>query len=108
MTATMNMINNNQAMMSFQGNLDKSGIRRVLSNIQLPDSNMTINMENVKNIDSSGIGFLMKLYKKISLQGCQLSLVNVPVKVKIILELTQFSRLVEINNDINSNSLFAA
>lgn len=57
--------------------------------------NILLNLENVKFIDSSGLGVILGRYKKISLRGGKMIIVSAPPQVKKILELSGILKISE-------------
>lgn len=61
--------------------------------------NILLNLANVSTIDSSGIGELVSAYTTVTNRGGKLKLLNLPPKVKDILQITQLVTVFEIHDD---------
>jgi anti-anti-sigma factor len=59
---------------------------------------LTINMTNLEFIDSSGIGALLNLYKKLPINHQTMKLIHVSEPVENIIKLLRLHRVFEIQN----------
>ncbi|HWI54237.1 MAG TPA: anti-sigma F factor antagonist [Desulfobacteria bacterium] len=50
--------------------------------------NIILNLDEVRFIDSSGLGVILGRYKKVKMRGGKMALVSAPAQVKRILELS--------------------
>jgi len=51
-------------------------------------NNLILNLEGVNFIDSSGLGVILGRYKNITMRGGKMAIVNAPLQVRRILELS--------------------
>jgi anti-anti-sigma factor len=70
--------------------------------VQGGDAHLLLNFENVKYIDSSGVGELFSLRDTISQAGGRLKLSNLPPKVEQVLSLSGVMPMFEIYDDENA------
>lgn len=62
--------------------------------------NIILNLNNLKFMDSSGIGLIMGRYKIVSQNGGRLSVTNVTPKVEKILKMSGIMKIVSMYSDI--------
>lgn len=91
----------NEKMVFLSGAMDRKGVSTLLKKYTMPDSNVILNMKEITRIDSTGIGFLMKILKSITTKGYWIRLKDVPEKVQMLLELTQVDRILRNINGSN-------
>jgi anti-sigma B factor antagonist len=60
---------------------------------------LLINLADVSTIDSSGIGELVSAYTTVTNRGGSLKLLNLPAKVRDILQITQLVTVFDIFDD---------
>ncbi|SJZ62137.1 anti-sigma F factor antagonist [Selenihalanaerobacter shriftii] len=58
--------------------------------------NMILNLESVDFIDSSGLGFIIGRYKRISNHGGELKIINVKKSINKVFELSGILKIVDI------------
>ncbi|KXS43667.1 MULTISPECIES: anti-sigma F factor antagonist [unclassified Candidatus Frackibacter] len=58
--------------------------------------NMILNLEDVDFIDSSGLGFIIGRYKRISNHGGELKLINVKNSINKVFELSGILKIVDV------------
>lgn len=68
--------------------IDKKGIKTVI-----------INMENVRFIDSSGLGMILGRYKKLLTMGGKLKIVNAPPHIYKIMEMAGLPKIIPFEKD---------
>ncbi|ADY56160.1 anti-sigma-factor antagonist [Syntrophobotulus glycolicus DSM 8271] len=82
-------LNNAQSLRNvIDRDIDKKGIKTVI-----------INMENVKFIDSSGLGMILGRYKKLLTLGGKLKIVNAPPHVYKIMEMAGLPKIIQFEKD---------
>jgi len=84
--------------------LDTQTIRSFNRKYGKAKSDLVLNMSNVKQMDSAGLGLLIKLHRNVSKRGKAVQLFNVPPKVQIFLELTQVDHLFKSSTDTHQMS----
>lgn len=93
----------------FNGELDHhtaESIRKEIDNYydQKLMKNIILDLDNLKFMDSSGIGLILGRYKKAMNNGGKLLLVNVNTRVMRILEMSGITKIIKIYDSI-SNAL---
>lgn len=73
----------------------------ILQSIEQGGSQIIVQLEKVRFIDSSGLGALLSGYKNASAQNGKLMLTNVQQQVLSMFELTRLNRVFEIYQDVN-------
>ncbi len=68
---------------------------RIVEIMEEDDLNIVIDLQDVDYMDSSGIGILLMLFKKLSEQDRTLKLINCSKKVSELIGLTSFRNLLE-------------
>lgn len=68
--------------------------------IEEGQNNIIIDLENVNYMDSSGLGVLVALLKELKKIGGELKLINLPVSVKKIFDLTRLTKFFDIYNNL--------
>ncbi|MBZ4683191.1 MAG: anti-sigma factor antagonist [Fusobacteriaceae bacterium] len=105
MTITTTDINENIKKIDIQGEIDvytSIDLKLELNNLVDNGSrNIMIDLENVTYMDSSGLGVLVALLKRIKTEEGQLKLLNLPPSVAKIFELTRLTKFFEIYNDLD-------
>lgn len=61
--------------------------------------NILINLADVTQLDSSGVGELVSSYTTVTNRGGKLKLLNLPPKVSDILQITQLITVFEVHDD---------
>ena len=61
---------------------------------------VTLDFEEVKFMDSAGIGLIIGRYKTASMYGCKINMINVEHNVKKVLDMAGISKLLPINEKI--------
>lgn len=80
--------------MTFQTRLNElvsNGIKKI-----------AVNLEDVKIINSSGLGMIVSAHSTIRKDGASLVIANLPEKVKELIEMTHLDKVLKISEDINS------
>jgi anti-anti-sigma factor len=70
------------------GELIQAGARRVV-----------LNLSAVRMMDSSGVGLLMELNRKLDQQGGVLRLAGIQPRIRSLLALTRLDRVIEVHDD---------
>ncbi|MCX7098718.1 MAG: STAS domain-containing protein [Methylococcales bacterium] len=73
----------------------------ILHLIELGETQLIIDLEKVRFIDSSGLGALLTGYKHAAAKSGKLSLVGCNQQVLAMFELTRLNRVFEIYSDLN-------
>ncbi|MBS3954830.1 STAS domain-containing protein [Methylicorpusculum oleiharenae] len=79
---------------------------RILDLIEQGNLNIIVQLDQVKFVDSSGLGALLAGYKQASAKAGKLALANMQQQVLSMFELTRLNRVFEIYNDVDE--VFAA
>jgi len=92
------------------GELTRSEVKKYNKSFLQPDSDINVSLKYVHNIDSAGVGFLLKLYKSvISADNFNsIHLIDVSSKIRVILELTQVDQILEIIDNNNQQIAIAS
>lgn len=75
-------------------------VRDEIDNILLskPIKNIIFDFRNIKFMDSSGIGVIIGRYKKISVEGGKVSIINANERVEKVFNLSGMNKIIDINN----------
>jgi len=90
-----------QPVIYLQGAMDHKAIKRFSHKFPLPESDIVLNFKHVSKFDSTGIGFLVKLFKYAYAKSYTIKFSDVPLKIRMFLELTQVDQIFEI---VDNNS----
>lgn len=86
-----------QVTVKFSGEVDMLGIKELKDKLfQISDEknkNMAIDLSSASYLDSSAIGMLLSINKKLKNAGKELKLINVPENIMKILELSSLNRI---------------
>ena len=74
--------------------------QRVLEELETGERNFAIDFENTGYIDSSGLGVLVSLSKKIREQGGELRLAGLNEDLRTLFELTKLDTLFQISDSL--------
>lgn len=102
---TINIRNDQQAIISFSGRLDASVVTE--SKTILKDTaargydQVAVNLKNVSFIDSSGLSALVSGFKAVGENGGTLVLANVGEQIRVALELTRLNQIFLIFESLN-------
>ncbi|TDT71502.1 anti-sigma B factor antagonist [Hypnocyclicus thermotrophus] len=106
MNITTTDINESIKKIDIQGEIDvytSIDLKLELNNLVDNGSHkLIIDLENVTYMDSSGLGVLVALLKRIKTEEGQLKLLNLPPSVAKIFELTRLTKFFEIYNDLDN------
>jgi len=97
-----------QPVIYLHGAMGRKVIKRFSKIFPLLESDMLLNFKHVTKIDSAGIGFLVKLFKYAYDKGYTVKFSDVPLKIRMFLELTQVDQMFEIVDNNNHQIAIAA
>lgn len=94
-------INDKLAILAITGNITKRNVKDLKDYAEplLQDTELKgliIDMQGIQLIDSQGLAFLLTCVDALEKRGLFLSLCHVSLKIKFILELAQFDKLIHI------------
>ena len=64
-----------------------------------------LDFDEVRFMDSAGIGLIIGRYKTASVYGCKINMINVEHNVKKVLDMAGVSKLLPINEKVGGNNL---
>lgn len=81
---------------TLQGKLDSANVDKAMDVFEKIHDNVTIDMQNLDFISSSGIGILVMTYRKLMENGKQMYLVNLNQHIKKVFEVSLLDTLFNI------------
>jgi len=67
-------------------------------------SNMVLDLGQVSFLDSSGVGLIVFLYKRLKTQGCSLEVHSVQGQPQELIELLRIDKVIPVTIDVRKNS----
>ena len=94
-------INNDTIVLSINGDMDAAGCQNIQSTIDdvisKPHSHIDVDMENVAFLDSSGIGALVYLYKRLTEKQHSMQIKNARGQPLSLLKLLRIENAIPVN-----------
>lgn len=100
-------IDKNTAIVYLYGKMNRKSLKALGMNVDYKRKNVTLDLADVRAIDSSGVGFLVKLQKRANDYGREVMLVNPNQEVQMFLELTKIDQVFQIVDNINQAPMAA-
>ncbi|PSU27207.1 anti-sigma factor antagonist [Photobacterium phosphoreum] len=96
-------INNDTIVLSINGDMDAAGCQNIQSTIDdvisKPHSHIDVDMENVAFLDSSGIGALVYLYKRLTEKQHSMQIKNAHGQPLSLLKLLRIENAIPVNKN---------
>lgn len=94
---------------NLRGEMDANGCKQIRPDIENlinteNCSNMVLNISQVSFLDSSGIGMIVFLYKRLIAQGCLLEVYGAQGQPQELIELLRIDKVIPVTMDLYKNS----
>lgn len=108
MKTVSNKIENNNLLVKIEGEVDvytSIDLKKELSKyIEDGEKSIIIDLDQVNYMDSSGLGVLVAVLKELKKVGGDLKLINLPLSVKKIFDLTRLTKFFSIYKNLEEAS----